>query len=102
MEIPLSASGEVKHPARTIPRALAMGMVSVTLLYVAIQIIAQGILGPALANSTEPLADAMASRHTDAVFMAPRIVRLDPSFMLSPFLGTILLRECHSWKYRSD
>jgi len=60
MEIPLSASGEVKHPARTIPRALAMGMVSVTLLYVAIQIIAQGILGPALANSTEPLADAMA------------------------------------------
>jgi APA family basic amino acid/polyamine antiporter len=60
MEIPLSASGEVKQPARTIPRALAMGMVSVTLLYVAIQIIAQGILGPALANSTEPLADAMA------------------------------------------
>lgn len=60
MEIPLSASGEVKQPARTIPRGLAMGMVSVTLLYVAIQIIAQGILGPALANSTEPLADAMA------------------------------------------
>jgi amino acid transporter len=60
MEVPLSASGEVLEPARTIPRALAMAMVSVTLLYVAIQVVAQGILGPALALSTAPLSDAMA------------------------------------------
>ncbi len=60
MEIALCASGEVAEPARTIPRALALALVAVTLLYIAIQIVAQGILGPALAQSTVPLADAMA------------------------------------------
>ena len=60
MEISLSASGEVKQPARTIPRALAIALVTVTLLYIAIQVIAQGILGASLSLSTVPLADAMA------------------------------------------
>jgi basic amino acid/polyamine antiporter, APA family len=59
MEISLCASGEVAEPARTIPRALALAMVGVTLLYVAIQVVAQGILGPALAHSSVPLAEAM-------------------------------------------
>jgi APA family basic amino acid/polyamine antiporter len=59
METALCASGEVAQPARTIPRALAIAMLSVTVLYVAIQIIAQGVLGPSLASSTVPLADAM-------------------------------------------
>jgi amino acid transporter len=60
METSLCASGEVAQPTRTIPRALAIAILSVTLLYVAVQIIAQGILGSSLANSTVPLADAMA------------------------------------------
>ncbi|MGH8174397.1 MAG: APC family permease, partial [Rhodanobacteraceae bacterium] len=60
MEVALCASGEVRQPCHTIPRALTIAMVSVTLLYVAIQVIAQGILGAALATSTVPLADAMA------------------------------------------
>lgn len=60
MEVPLSASGEVSQPARTIPRALAIAIASVTLLFVSIQLVAQGVLGPALAQSNAPLADAMA------------------------------------------
>jgi basic amino acid/polyamine antiporter, APA family len=60
METPLAASGEVKQPARTIPRALLLAMVLVTLLYVGIQVVSQGILGPALATSAAPLSDAMA------------------------------------------
>jgi APA family basic amino acid/polyamine antiporter len=60
MEVSLSASGEVAQPSRTIPRALAISTLSVTLLYVVIQVIAQGILGPALGNATVPLADGMA------------------------------------------
>jgi len=60
METSLCASGEVAQPARTIPRALALAMLIVTLLYVAVQIIAQGILGADLSHSTVPLADAMA------------------------------------------
>ncbi len=59
METSLSASGEVEHPERTIPRALALAMGVVTLLYIGIQVIAQGLLGSALALSTAPLADAM-------------------------------------------
>ena len=60
MEVSLSASGEVANPARTIPRALALAMLSVMLVYIAIQLIAQGILGTSLGHSTVPLADAMA------------------------------------------
>jgi APA family basic amino acid/polyamine antiporter len=60
METSLCASGEVARPERTIPRALALAMGSVTLLYVAVQIVAQGMLGSSLASSPVPLADAMA------------------------------------------
>jgi len=60
METALCASGEVSNPARTIPRALIIGLLVVTLLYVTIQFVAQGIVGSALAESTVPLADAMA------------------------------------------
>jgi basic amino acid/polyamine antiporter, APA family len=60
METALCASGEVVDPARTIPRALALALSTVAFLYVSIQVIAQGMLGPALAASRVPLADAMA------------------------------------------
>jgi len=63
METSLCASGEVVQPNRTIPRALAIAMVSTTILYVAIQVIAQGVLGSSLASSKAPLADAMAHIH---------------------------------------
>jgi amino acid transporter len=60
MEVSLGASGEVAQPARTIPRALALALLGVTLLYVAVQVVAQGLLGPALSQSPAPLADGMA------------------------------------------
>jgi amino acid transporter len=63
METSLCASGEVVRPNRTIPRALAIAVFSVTILYVVIQLIAQGILGASLATSKAPLADAMAHIH---------------------------------------
>ena len=62
-ETPLCASGEVRQPNRTIPRAVAMAMLTTTMLYVAIQFVAQGILGAALASSKAPLADAIAQIH---------------------------------------
>jgi APA family basic amino acid/polyamine antiporter len=60
MEVSLNASGEVAQPSRTIPRALGIGLMTVTLLYIAIQVTAQGILGASLANSSAALPDAMA------------------------------------------
>jgi amino acid transporter len=60
METSLGASGEVRDPARTLPRALVAAMAFVTLAYMAIQWVAQGLLGGTLGGSKAPLADAMA------------------------------------------
>jgi len=59
LEVALSASGEVAEPNRTIPRALAVAMLAIIALYVAIQVVAQGLLGASLGQSSAPLADAM-------------------------------------------
>lgn len=58
VECALVPSGEVRDTARTVPRAIALAMVSITLLYVALQVVAQGVLGDGLAAATAtPLAD---------------------------------------------
>jgi APA family basic amino acid/polyamine antiporter len=58
VESALVPSGEVKDPARTVPRAVFLAMLTITVLYIAIQLVAQGVLGAALASSETPLADA--------------------------------------------
>jgi amino acid transporter len=58
IESALVPSGEVKDVARTVPRAILMAMLGITLLYVAIHLVAQGILGGALAGHPTPLAEA--------------------------------------------
>lgn len=58
VESALVPSGEVRNPARTVPRAILVSMLGITLLYIALQYVAQGVLGDALATSTTPLADA--------------------------------------------
>jgi amino acid transporter len=59
VELALGASGEVREPGRTIPRALFLAIALIASLYLAIQIVAQGVLGAGLALSTAPLADAI-------------------------------------------
>lgn len=59
IEAALVPGGEVKDPARTVPRALFIAMALITLLYAGLQFVAQGVLGAALATSkSTPLADA--------------------------------------------
>ncbi|HEX6164585.1 MAG TPA: APC family permease [Vicinamibacterales bacterium] len=58
IEVALIPSGEVRDPERTVPRAIALSMIAVTILYVALQVVSQGILGAALPSSQVPLADA--------------------------------------------
>jgi len=58
IESALVPSGEVRDPVRTVPRAIAVGMACVTLLYLALQLVAEGVLGDRLPTSTLPLADA--------------------------------------------
>ena len=58
-ESALVPSGEVKDPARTVPRALAIAMIGVTVLYLAVHLVAAGLLGDRLATvPTAPLAFA--------------------------------------------
>jgi len=58
IEAALVPGGEVKEPARTVPRALFIAMALITVLYAGLQLVAQGVLGSALAMSPAPLADA--------------------------------------------
>lgn len=54
----LSPSGEIRDPVRTIPRGLMGGATVVILIYLAVHLVAQGVLGPELAQGTAtPLAD---------------------------------------------
>lgn len=59
IEFALVPSGEVRDPARTVPRALFTAMAAITILYVAIQFVAQMILGGSLAaEQSAPLTAA--------------------------------------------
>jgi APA family basic amino acid/polyamine antiporter len=61
MESALQVSGEVKNPSRTVPRAIATALGGVALLYISVQLVAQGVLGSALAapeTAQAPLAAA--------------------------------------------
>jgi len=60
VETALVPSGEVRDTSKTVPRAIFAAMIVVTLLYLAIQIVTQGILGPALVGQKTPLAEAAA------------------------------------------
>ncbi len=58
VESALTPSGEVKDPARTVPRSIFLALAITTILYIGIQVVSQGVLGPELATSTKaPLAE---------------------------------------------
>jgi len=58
IESALVPSGEVRDPARTVPRAVFIAMAVVTLMYLLIHVVAQGTLGAALVGTPTPLTDA--------------------------------------------
>jgi APA family basic amino acid/polyamine antiporter len=56
IETALAPSGEVRNPTIVIPKAALAGVAVVIALYVAIQVVAQGVLGAALVGNDAPLA----------------------------------------------
>ena len=59
IETALMPSGEVRDPTRTVPRAAMLALGAATLLYLSVQAVALGILGPTLAaDKVAPLATA--------------------------------------------
>ena len=54
----LIVGGEIKNPKRTIPRGIFIGITSVVVIYILIQMVSQGVLGSELPNYTaSPLAE---------------------------------------------
>ncbi len=62
VEGPLTSSGEVKNSAYTVPRAVLLSLSTVALLYAGLQIVSQGVLGPALATTTDAPLGVVAER----------------------------------------
>lgn len=59
IESALMPTGEVRDPTRTVPRAAMLALVAATVLYLAVQAVALGVLGPTLgADTVAPLASA--------------------------------------------
>jgi APA family basic amino acid/polyamine antiporter len=56
----LNVSGELEAPARTVPRAILLAVTLIAAVYVGLQVVAQGILGPALALAGDAPLDATA------------------------------------------
>lgn len=53
----LTPSGEIRDPARTVPRAIFGATTALILIYASLQVVSQGVLGAALAHQPlEPLA----------------------------------------------
>ena len=93
MESALQVSGEVRDAARTVPRAIALAVTGVGVLYIAVQLVAQGILGSALAapeTAKAPLAAAaveFAGRPGSTLILIAMIVSTF-GFMAATMLST--------------
>jgi APA family basic amino acid/polyamine antiporter len=56
IETPVTNSGEIKNPKRTLPLGILFGISSVLILYIAIQLVTQGVLGETIsAHKDSPL-----------------------------------------------
>jgi amino acid transporter len=62
VEVALGPSGEVKDPARTVPRAVFLALGLTTLLYGALQLVSQGVLGADLGHFADAPLAAVAGR----------------------------------------
>jgi amino acid transporter len=80
VESALVPSGEVRDTARTVPRAVFLAMALITLLYIGLQVVAQGVLGGALVGDATPLVTAAGK-----VFGPWGVVMLSTGFMISAF-----------------
>ena len=80
VESALVPSGEVRDSAHSVPRAVLLAMGLVTLLYVGLQVVAQGVLGASLPGNATPLADA-----AGRVFGGWGTAMIAVGFMISAF-----------------
>lgn len=93
MESALQISGEVTNPARSVPRAIALALGGVGLLYILVQLVAQGVLGSALAAPETAKAPLAAAARTFAGDAGARLILIGMiistfGFMTASMLST--------------
>ena len=90
METALVPSGELRDPSRNVPRATLAAILLVVLLYLALQLVGQGVLGhAALAQSKVPIADTAAALWAPArtLLLATACISMT-GFLMGNLLGT--------------
>ena len=80
IESAMVPSGEVREPARTVPRAVILALAIVTVFYLFVQLVSQGVLGDTLAGRSSPLADV-----AGAIMGPPGAVLLGAAIVVSTF-----------------
>lgn len=58
VELAVAPGGEIRDPARTIPRATLLSLTAIAVLYITIQLVSEALLGDTLATQAAPLAAA--------------------------------------------
>lgn len=66
-ETALSIGGEIKDPQRNIPKGIFMAVTGILIVYLLIQLVAQGVMGTALASYQEAPLAAVASKLVGSV-----------------------------------
>jgi APA family basic amino acid/polyamine antiporter len=92
METALIPSGEINDPARDVPRATLAAIALVVLLYLGLQIVGQGLLGPGLATSGVPVADTAGALWAPgrALLLVTACISM-AGFLMGNLLGTARL-----------
>ena len=90
IEVALIPSGEVKNPTRTVPRSAYLALVITTIIYLMIQLVAQGTLGADLANYKDaPLAEAAANFSATSAAPFCLQARRSPRSDLLPVISSV-------------
>jgi amino acid transporter len=91
MESALQVSGEVTHPSRTVPRAILIALLGIGLLYVSAQLVAQGVLGPALGAPETAKAPLAAAAERFAGPAGARLILIGMTLSTFGFLTGMML-----------
>ena len=91
MESALQVSGEVTDPSRTIPRAIAVALLGVALLYISVQLVAQGVLGSALGSPGTAKAPLAAAAERFAGPAGARLILVGMALSTFGFLTGMML-----------
>ncbi|MFC0676356.1 APC family permease [Lysobacter korlensis] len=93
METALIPAGELRDPSRHVPRATLGAIALVVALYVGIQVVCQGVLGPALEGSTAPIAQTAGALWTPGrgLLLATAAVSMTGFLMGNLFASSRLL-----------